>query len=141
MIVKLDKDVLLEKMEELCTLLLNQQAYSELRKMVDQFSDDQQANEQYDDFIEKYQFLQEKEQQNIEVTQAEIDELESVERSLYENDVIRQFLFAQREFSQLHNLISQYYVKTIELNRLPKPKELKTGGCGCGGSCGCGGGH
>lgn len=142
MVVKMDTNAVLEKMEELCTALLKQEGYKEFRHMINQFASDENAVGQYERFMEKHQSMQQKEQQDMELTQTEINDFDQEERSLYDNSVIRGFLYAQREFSHLHNLVSQYFTKTIELNRLPEPGELKNkGGCGCGGSCGCGGGH
>lgn len=138
MIVKIDTNLVLEKMEELCTSILNQEAYKELRQMIDDFASDQQAIEQYERFIAKHQSLEQKQQHNMDFTEEEADEYEREERALYENPVIRRFIYAQREFGNLHQLISQFFTKTIEQNRLPKPGELKKGSCGCGGSCGSG---
>jgi len=89
----------------------------------------------------KHRAVQEKEQQNLELTQAEIEGYQQDEMALYENDVIRRFLYAQREFHHLHHRVSQYLMKTFEYGRLPAPNEWKHGGCGCGGNCGCGAGH
>lgn len=141
MIVKLDTTEILEKMEELCKAMLEQESCKELQLMIDQFSSDEQATQQYERFMEKHQFLQQKEHQDLDLTQDEINDYQQMENALYDNSTIRRFLYAQREFSQVHNLISQYFTKTIELDRLPEPNELKKGGCGCGGSCGCGGEH
>jgi len=137
----IDTNVVLEKMKELCTVLLEQEGYKEMRNMIDQFATDELSVDQYDRFLEKHHNMQQKEAQGLELVEAEISEYEQVESDLYKNDVIRKFLYAQREFSQLHNLVSQYFTKTVELDRLPEPNELKKEGCGCGGNCGCGGGH
>ncbi|AOZ91917.1 YlbF family regulator [Paenibacillus crassostreae] len=140
-IIKMDSNVVLEKMKELCTDLLQQEGYKEMRQMIDQFASDEQSTKQYEQFIEKHHMMQQKESQGLELTEAEFKDYEQEESDLYKNDVIRKFLYAQREFSQLHSLVSQYFTKTIELDRVPEAKELKKGGCGCGGNCGCGGGH
>ena len=139
MINTLDTTLVLGKMEELCTALLQQDAYQELRQMIDQFASDEQAIERYEHFLELQHIMQQKEAQGLELTDAEVNDYEQEETDIYKDDVIRKFLFEQREFSQLHSLISQYFTKTVELNRLPEQKELKKGGCGCGGNCG--GGH
>jgi cell fate (sporulation/competence/biofilm development) regulator YlbF (YheA/YmcA/DUF963 family) len=135
---KLDTTAILEKMEELCTALLKQESYKELRLMIDQFSSDELAIQQYERFMDKQHFLQQKEQQELVLTQVETNDYQQEELALYDNSVIRKFLYAQREFSQLHSLISQYFTRTVEFDRLPKLSELKKDGCGCGGSCGGG---
>jgi cell fate (sporulation/competence/biofilm development) regulator YlbF (YheA/YmcA/DUF963 family) len=141
MIVALDTDKALEKMRELCSELLEQEAYRAMREAIEQFAADERSAEQYESFMIKHRELERKEERNEEPTTAEMDEYEQAERELYANDVIRRYLYAQREFSHLHHQISQYFRLTVELNRLPEPSELKKGGCGCGGNCGCGAGH
>ncbi|MHA0857061.1 YlbF family regulator [Paenibacillus sp. CMAA1364] len=139
MINTLDKKPIVEKMEELCSSLLQQDAYQELRKMIDCFAENDQAIEKYEHYLALHQIIDQKKMQGIEITEVEVQAFEEEEGEMYKDDVIRQFLFAQREFSQLHSLVSQYFTKTVELNRLPEHNELKKGGCGCGGNCS--GGH
>ncbi|QOS79781.1 YlbF family regulator [Paenibacillus sp. JNUCC31] len=138
-IVKLDKQIIMHKMQELCSLLLQDEGYKEMRDMIDQFAADEQATAQYERFMEKHQALEEKERQNIELLASEIQVYEEEERALYDHPLIRRFIYAQREFSQLHQQISHYFTKSVELNRLPEPKELHKEACGCGGNCS--GGH
>jgi len=136
MIIKLDTEAVMNNMKELCTQLLGQESYQQLRRCIDEFSVDEPSLQQYESFMEKHQHLQQYEEQGLEPPQNEIDDYEQAELALYDNDLIRRFLHAQRQFTQLHNAISQYFTKTVEYNRLPDAKELKTGGCGCGGNCG-----
>lgn len=141
MIVKMNTNAVLEKMAELCSALLQQDEYKELRQMIDQFTEDENAIEQYERFLENHRTLQQKDAQGLVRTEAEINDYEQEERALYNNDVIRRFLYAQKEFNQLHNSISKYFTTAIELNKIPETSEMQAGGCGCGGSCGCGGEH
>ncbi|CAI6057066.1 hypothetical protein PAECIP112173_01633 [Paenibacillus sp. JJ-100] len=134
-VVKMDKQIIMHKMQELCSLLLQDEGYQEMRKMIDQFAADEDATAQYERFMEKHQALEEKEHQNIELLESEIQVYEEEERALYDHPLIRRFIYAQREFSQLHQQISNYFTKSIELNRLPEPQEWGKESCGCGGSC------
>ncbi|THF76074.1 YlbF family regulator [Cohnella fermenti] len=140
MIVKVDTDLIKEKMQELCTELLQQESYQTMRNSIDRFAEDERSVEQYDSFMAKHRALEQMETRNEEPTDDEMNEYEQAEQALYENEVIRKFLYAQREFNQLHDLVSQYFRLTVQLNRLPESSELPKGGCGCGGSCG-GHGH
>lgn len=135
MIVKLDTDSIMEQMEELCSGLLQQEAFKQLRSSIDQFAGDGQATAQYERFLEKHRSLEAMDRNNLEPTDEEMQEYDKEESALYDNEVIRKFLHAQREFIHLHDRVSQLFMKSIELNRLPEPKELKKGSCGCGGSC------
>ena len=52
-VVKMDKEIIMHKMQELCSLLLQDEGYKEMRAMIDQFAADEQATEQYERFMEK----------------------------------------------------------------------------------------
>jgi len=138
MIVKLDTDLILDKMESLCSELLEQSSYKELRQSITTFVKDETSVNQYERFLEHSNVLQRKQQQNIALLPTEIEAFEQEEQALYDNESIRKFLYAEREFTRLQNLVNLYFTKTLELNRLPLPDELKASGCGCGGSCGSG---
>jgi cell fate (sporulation/competence/biofilm development) regulator YlbF (YheA/YmcA/DUF963 family) len=128
------------KLEDLCTTILNQPAYKELKKMVEDFLADDNAMKQYNGLFNKQRTLQQRQQSGLQLTQADIDDFEQDRYNLYSNPVTRDFMYAQQEFDKVQSLVGRYLVKTIELDRLPTEEELEdTGGCGCGGSCGCGG--
>ncbi len=138
MIVKLDTDSILDSMESLCAELLERSSYKELRQSISNFVRDEASMSQYERFLEHSNVLQRKQEQNIALLPAEVEAFEQEERALYDNEAIRKFLYAEREFTRLQNLVNLYFTKTLELNRLPLPGELQAGGCGCGGSCGSG---
>jgi cell fate (sporulation/competence/biofilm development) regulator YlbF (YheA/YmcA/DUF963 family) len=141
MLSKLETSMIEDQMKALCSELLNRQEYQELRRKMDTFAEDDQAIQRYESFIEKQRFLQRKEQEGT-LTQEEIDEYNREESSIYGNSVIREFLYAQREFTKLHQWVGKYFLTAIELDRLPEAREVRaSSSCGCGGNCGCGGGH
>lgn len=147
MITKEEMDLIVQKTEDLCVTVLSQPSFKELKEMVDRFTSNQDAIAQYNRVAEKQQILRQKQRSGAQLTQEEINDFEQEDYSLYANEITRQFLYAQREFGKVHKLVSQYVVKTIELNRLPDENDLNSGGCGCGsggcggGSCGCGSGE
>lgn len=138
MLVKLDTDAVASKMAELCSGLLEQEGYKAMRDMIDAFAANEDAVAQYERFMEQHLALQQKEELGQELSPEEATAYEQAELALYENDVIRQFMYAQREFSNLHQMVSKYFTMTVELDRVPEMSELKKAGCGCGGSCGAG---
>lgn len=138
MITKVNTDEVMGCMREVGNAILQQDEFIQLRRMVDIFSEDENAVDQYERFIEKQKELQQKDQQGISLTEEEIEEYEQAEIELFSNDKIRQFLHAQRQFSNIHEMISQFVIKTMEYNRVPEPHEIKgLSSCGCGGNCGC----
>ena len=139
MVVKINNDALMDNLKELCTTLISQPAYKELRQMIEQFTTDSEAMSQYEQFVNKNQQLLQKEQQGLEMQEEEIEDYNQEEQKLYANPVIRKFLYAQQEFDKTQQFISKYVLKSVELSRLPKPEELKhDSSCGCGGACGSG---
>lgn len=136
MIVTLANQNLIDKIAELCNEVLQQEAYHSLRAMVEQFINDEEAVQQYERFLKHQQMLEYKEAQHKQLSAEEISEYEQEELAIYNNPTIRKYLYAEQEFGKFHRLMSQFYTKTIELQRLPQLNELKKEGCGCGGSCG-----
>ena len=98
-IVKMDKQIIMHKMQELCSLLLQDEGYKDMREMIDQFAADEEATAQYERFMEKHQALEEKERQNIELLESEIQVYEEEERALYDHPLIRRFIYAQHKLS------------------------------------------
>ncbi|MCM3632758.1 YlbF family regulator [Paenibacillus camelliae] len=135
MIITLANQTLIDKVAELCKELLQQESYKSLRAMINQFVHDEEAVQQYKRFLQHQQELEQKEERE-QLTAEELRSYEQEEMALYENPVIRQYLYAEQEFGKLHRLMSQFYNKTIEFDRLPELSELKKEGCGCGGACG-----
>jgi cell fate (sporulation/competence/biofilm development) regulator YlbF (YheA/YmcA/DUF963 family) len=129
-----------QKVEDLCLTILNQPAYKELKKMVEDFLANDDAIKQYNGLVNKQRTLQQKQHSGIQLTQVDIDDFEKDRYDLYTNPITRDFMYAQQEFDKVQSLVDKYLMKTIELDRLPTEEELEEGGgCGCGGSCGCGG--
>lgn len=127
-----DFRIIIEKIEELCTLLLEQQAYNDFTQKIEQYKADEQATMQYERFIELQQSIQHKEQQSVEVTAAEREVYNLEERALYDNSVIRKFLFSHNELDILKHTLNEYVNITIALGRLPIPRELPKVSHGCG---------
>ncbi|MUV36996.1 hypothetical protein JNUCC1_00802 [Lentibacillus sp. JNUCC-1] len=131
--IKLDRDFVVGKMETFCSELLGQEDFQALNGMIERFRTDQEAQDQYKQFVNLYHAYQAKvRDQREQVTEEETAEVDQAEMALYTNKVIREYLFAEREFSTIHDLISRYYSKTVELNRIPTRREVKIEGTGCG---------
>lgn len=137
---QLDMSLIMEKTEELCLAILKQPSFKEMKKSISDFVSNETAIDQYNELMDKQRMLRQKQHSGVELTQEDIDAYEMEEYKLYKNPIARKFLYAQREFEQVHDFISQYVIKTIELDRIPTVEDFASGGCGCGGNCGCGGG-
>lgn len=138
---KPDMEQIQAKTEELCQLILDQDAFPKLKKMITDFFENEEAKSIYNNVIEKQRILQQKQQHGMPLTNEEIADFESDREKVYLNAVSRDFLYASQEFDKVQDLVIKYVIKTIELDRIPTEEDLDSGGCGCGGgSCGCGSG-
>lgn len=124
MVVKVNTTEMMEKMQEVSSALLKQDDFIQLREMIEEFNKDHESIKQYEEYIARQDSLHQKEQQGVCLSHKETKEFKQKEAALYRNEVIRKFIFAKQEFSKIHELVSQYFVKTIEFNRLPELDEI-----------------
>lgn len=120
------------KLEELAQSVLEQAAYKQCRQMIEDFSKDEASIQQYEQFVQLQEELQEKEQQGLSLTEQEMENYNQEERRIYDNDRIRKFIYAQKELISLQDALTEYFNKAIERGRLPQAKELKKVMHGCG---------
>jgi cell fate (sporulation/competence/biofilm development) regulator YlbF (YheA/YmcA/DUF963 family) len=124
--------IIIERMEELCTLLLEQQGYIQFKQSIELFHADDQAVSQYGKFEELQQAIQLKEQLGVEIPATEREAYNLVERAIYANDTIRKFLYARNELNHLQRRLGEYVNVSIAQGRLPLPRELSKVSHGCG---------
>lgn len=127
------------KTKELCAQIASDPSFLKLQADVERFLADDAARLQYQSVHERGEELHHKQHAGVELGATEIREFESAREALFENEVARDFLSAQRELEGLQKEIGKYVGTTIELGRVPSAEDLvEKGGC-CGGSGGGGG--
>lgn len=127
------------KTKELCAQIASDPSFLKLQANVERFLNDDSARLQYQSVHERGEELHHKQHAGVELGAAEIREFESARDALFENEIARDFLSAQRELEGLQKLIGKFVGATIELGRVPSAEDLEDkGGC-CGGSGGGGG--
>ncbi|NQX02588.1 YlbF family regulator [bacterium] len=138
-IVAEDSSVIV-KTKELCAQIASDPSFLKLQADVERFLADDSARLQYQSVHERGEELHHKQHAGVELGATEIREFESARDALFENEVARDFLSAQRELETLQKEIGKYVGSTIELGRVPTAEDLveKAGGC-CGGNGGGGG--
>lgn len=126
------------KTKELCAQIACDPSFLKLQAQVERFLNDDTARLQYQSVHERGEELHHKQHAGVELGAAEIREFESARDALFENEIARDFLSAQRELEGLQKEIAKYIGSTIENGRVPSSEDLaeKSGGC-CGGGCGC----
>ena len=127
------------KTKELCAHIASDPSFLKLQSQVERFLSDDSARLQYQSVHERGEELHHKQHAGVELGATEIREFESARAALFENEIARDFLAAQRELETLQKEIAKYVGTTIELGRVPTAEDLeeKSGGC-CGGSGGGG---
>ena len=128
------------KTKELCAQIASDPSFLKLQANVERFLSDDSARLQYQSVHERGEELHHKQHAGVELGASEIRDFESARDALFENEVARDFLAAQRELETLQKEIAKYVGSTIELGRVPTAEDLedKAGGC-CGGNSGGGG--
>jgi cell fate (sporulation/competence/biofilm development) regulator YlbF (YheA/YmcA/DUF963 family) len=133
-----DESTIREKTRELCEVIIRQPIFTEIRRDVERFLDDREAQEQYRRVTEKGRLIQSRQHAGVQVTQDEFDEFERLRTLLLQNPVAMAFLEAQQSMNSIQDEINKIISKTFELGRLPTEEDFacdNEGGCGSG--CGC----
>ena len=135
-----EDSALIVKTKELCAQIASDPSFLKLQANVERFLSDDSARLQYQSVHERGEELHHKQHAGVELGASEIREFESARDALFENEIARDFLSAQRELETLQKEIGKYVGSTIELGRVPTADDLadKGGGC-CGGNGGGGG--
>lgn len=137
-----DESATMAKTKELCSTIVEQAEFQALQGSVETFLSNDEARLQYQSVHERGQELNQKQQAGVELSDAEIGDFENARESLMKNEVVTDFMEAQRELQVLQSSISKYVGLTLELGRVPTEEDFTaaSGGCcggGGGGGCGC----
>jgi cell fate (sporulation/competence/biofilm development) regulator YlbF (YheA/YmcA/DUF963 family) len=127
--------IILNKTRELCQTILESPDMATVRNRINSFLADENAKLQYQQVSEKMDFLNQKKNMGVEITDQEIDDFNADRQALLSNPLAKGFLEAQQEVQQVQDLVSQFVAKTFELGRVPKEEDFSSGSCGTG--CGC----
>jgi cell fate (sporulation/competence/biofilm development) regulator YlbF (YheA/YmcA/DUF963 family) len=138
MLILETKTAVIEKLEELCRTILEQESFARLQQDIRAFENDPEAQHLYNSLLDLQSKLQSKQQQGMTLQADEIAEFEGERDAMFSNPVAKGYVDAQEQLFDLKNTVKKYVAKTIQLGRVPEEADLKEG-CGCGGGgCGCG---
>ncbi len=128
------------KTKELCTALLEQESYKQLKAKLDAFIADSEAQAMYQALSDKQSQLVRKQEETGNLSEEEVRDFEDQRERMLMHPVAGGFVEAQQGFEELRDTVTRYVTKTFELGRLPTEDEVTPkSGC-CGGGCGGGGG-
>lgn len=125
----------IQKTKELCQTILDQPAYQEIKKTIQEFVSDPEMSTHYQRLCDKQDALHHKHEHGEMITDAEVAEFEQDETTFLANPLAQRFIDAQRHMHKMEQTVSAYLRKTFELGRLPVEADFESGGCGP--SCGC----
>jgi cell fate (sporulation/competence/biofilm development) regulator YlbF (YheA/YmcA/DUF963 family) len=134
---KTQDDLVLRKTKELCQAILEQPDTRAALERIELFMADDRARNQYESLMSLGQELNKKQQSAVPLTPEEIAAFEKDREALLENPVARGFLDAREEMSAMHNSITKYVTKALELGRVPAEEDFES----CGHGCSCGHSH
>jgi len=129
----------IEKTRELCAQIASDPTFLKLQEQVELFLNDDAARLQYQSVHERGEELHHKQHAGVELSDKEIKEFEAARDALFDNEIARNFMAAQKTLEGLQKEIGKYVGLTLELGRVPTEEEVSHSGGG-GGCCGGGGG-
>lgn len=140
MTILAEETAVISKTKELCAAILEDSQVRQLQATVERFLNDDAAKLQYQSVHERGEELNHKQRAGIELGRAEIREFESAREALFENEIARDFISAQRELENFQQEITKMVGLTLELGHVPTEEDIAAasgGGCCGGGGCGC----
>ncbi len=140
MVTTAEKDAVLDQTLILCRTILDQPEFTGYTERIERFLADDKARQVYVQVTERGQELHQMQHQGVEIGEEDARAFGAMRDGMLENPVISDFLDAQDALNGLHQKISSYVAKTLELGRIPTEEDLQQGGCcggGGGGGCGC----
>jgi cell fate (sporulation/competence/biofilm development) regulator YlbF (YheA/YmcA/DUF963 family) len=131
---ELTNGAVLAKTRELCQTIVDQESFQGLRRSIDAFMANEEAQGLYQTVAHRGEALHQKQQLGQPLDPEEIAQYENDRQLLLGNEVARAFLDAQEQMHEIQQTVSRYVMKTLEVGRVPEPEDF--GGCGQGCSCG-----
>jgi cell fate (sporulation/competence/biofilm development) regulator YlbF (YheA/YmcA/DUF963 family) len=124
-----------QKTRELCQAIVELPEFQSIRRCVESFMTDPEAQVQYQSLSEKGRQLHLKQEQGLPLDGEEIAAFDSERAAFFRNPVAKDFVDAQQRMQQTQEEVAQYVSKTFELGRVPSNEDFEGGSCGHG--CGC----
>ena len=131
-----EAEAVLAKTRELCQVIVEHPEFANLRRRIDTFLADADAQNLFRDVSERGAELQQKQRMGLELADEEVAEFERRREALLEHEVAREFLDAQQAIRDARDTIGRHLTRTFELGRLPQAEDFQS--CSCGSGCSCG---
>jgi len=130
-----DNTAVIQKTQELCQAILEQQDRTSIRARIDAFMADDSARTQYHQWLAQAEALERQQQQAAPISPDALAEFETRRAAMLANPVAVAFLDAREELHRIQHIINQYISKTLELGRVATEQDFAAE-C-CSHDCGC----
>ena len=140
-----DNAAVMGKLQELCRVIVDQDAFEEIHDRVEAFFEDDDAVALFRETNELGEELHRRSHADARPSDDEIERFEVLRSRLSAHEVASDFIEAQEELHKLQATVNAWVMRTLQLGRVPEPEDFESAedeGC-CGGhdgdagGCGC----
>jgi cell fate (sporulation/competence/biofilm development) regulator YlbF (YheA/YmcA/DUF963 family) len=130
-----EHSTVIRKTRELCEAILQQPGIISLQKNIRAFLDNEAARADYQGLVAKSQALQQKQQQNQALEDAEVEDFESHRERVLGNPAARAYIEAQEDLRGVHHAVVKCLSMSLESGQVPTAEEFEQASCGHGCNC------
>ena len=127
-----------EKALELCQFVADAPEFAEAHQTIQKFIDDDEAKAVYGKLQEKSHQLHQLSHQGQKPSDADLDELNSLQKAVAANPLAAAFVGAENQLDDTFRTVTKLLQKTLQLGRVPTEEDLAESDCCSSGGCGCG---
>lgn len=125
-----NENVIQQKTLELCQLITAQPEFEGIRKSVQAFMADMNAQNLYQSLSEKGMKLHQKQHDGFELDPTEVAIFDKEREVFFGNPIAKSFVEAQERMQEIQETVNQHIMKTFELGRVPTARDFEHECCG-----------
>lgn len=122
--IMLEDAVLRDKLEALCTAMLDNTRIRDYDKLVKSFMENEASRTKFDRVADLEDELHERQHDGEEIAESEIDKLETLQQEMLDDPECRSFLEVQDSIQEMMLTVEQYLAAALELGRIPTKDEV-----------------
>ena len=123
-----------QKTRELCQAIVDRPGFTELKRKLDAFMENEAAKFQFQMLNERGGILQQKQAGGLTITDEEIGQFEALRDGVLKDSVTTDFIDVQKEMQAMQEMVMNHLQKTFELGRVPTQEDFdscSSSSCGC----------
>ena len=127
-----------EKALELCQFIVDAPEFAEAHETIQKFIEDDEAKAVYGKLQEKSHELHHLSHEGKKPTDADLDELNALQKAVAENPLAAAFIGAENQLDDTFRTVTKLLQKTLQLGHVPTEEDMVESDCCSSGGCGCG---